>query len=149
MSASSDQASDIPSENWHASCIAFQERGLLIIGPSGSGKSSLALELLAYGCELVSDDRTDLTLENGRITAKAPEPLQGLIEARGVGILKSDFLPNVYVDVCVNMQKKEGKRLPEFHTIEICGLALPCYYKNESPTFAAALLQLLKAGRHA
>jgi len=136
-------------ENWHASCVAYADRGLLIFGPSGSGKSSLALTLMAYGAVLVADDRVELRDQGDRITACAPKPLQGLIEARGLGLIKSDFRDQVYVDVCVNMQKIEHQRLPDFRTMEICGHSIPCYYKNETSSFAPALLQLLKAGRYA
>ena len=129
--------------------MAVAGRGLLIFGPSGAGKSSLALDLMALGATLVADDRVILSQAVDRIKAKAPDTLKGLIEARGVGILKSEYLEQVYVDVIVDMQKTEHNRLPEFRTLEILGQQVPCYYKNESPSFPAALLQLLKAGRHA
>lgn len=61
-------------------------RGVLLIGPSGSGKSDLALRLIDRGWRLIADDRTVLGLENGRLTASAPPNISGLIEVRGVGI---------------------------------------------------------------
>ncbi|MDG1739408.1 MAG: HPr kinase/phosphatase C-terminal domain-containing protein [Paracoccaceae bacterium] len=140
---------DQPSECWHANCVAVEGRGLLILGPSGSGKSSLTLELMALGARLVADDRVILCKHAGRIRAQAPDTLRGLVEARGVGILKSEYLMQVYVDAIVDMQKTEHDRLPELRTIEILGQPIPCYYKCESPSLPAALLQLLKAGRHA
>ena len=76
--------------NLHASCVALNGRGLLIIGPSGSGKSALALQLMASGAKLVSDDRTDVTRSNDRLIACSPAVLSGMIEARGVGILHAE-----------------------------------------------------------
>ena len=62
-------------------------RGVLVRGPSSSGKSDLALRALAAGWSLVADDRTVLWRENGRVWGRAPESLSGLIEVRGLGIL--------------------------------------------------------------
>ena len=56
----------------HASCVAWQGRGALILGRSGAGKSALALQLMAFGADLVSDDRTELLAEADVLTARAP-----------------------------------------------------------------------------
>jgi len=74
----------------HASCVALQDKGLLILGPSGSGKSALALQLMALGAVLVADDYTDLVRCDDRVIARCPAALRGLIEARGIGILRAD-----------------------------------------------------------
>lgn len=92
----------------HASCVAWNGEGVLISGPSGSGKSELALRLMDAGFDLVADDRVML---DGTI-ASAPERLAGLIEVRGVGILRTPFVINarVRLRVCLG----EGQpRLPE------------------------------------
>ena len=71
-------------------------QGVLILGPSGSGKSDLALRLIDQGFSLVADDRVLLWTSGGRLFGRAPETLTCLIEARGVGILKApvpDFAP--------------------------------------------------------
>ena len=83
--------------NIHASCVALAAAGapfgapddaaILLIGPSGSGKSDLALRLIAAGAVLVADDRTDLTFENGQLIAAVPARLAGLIEVRGAGLV--------------------------------------------------------------
>jgi HPr kinase/phosphorylase len=134
--------------NIHASCIAVDGKGLLILGDSGSGKSSLALALMAFGAELVSDDRVLLSLEDEKIKAQAPTAISGMIEARGVGILNSSYLPHVYINVVVNMQKTERMRLPEKKSFDILGVSIPCYHRSDNPSFPAAILQLLKSGRH-
>ncbi len=56
-------------------------------GPSGAGKSDLALRLIDRGARLVADDRVDLTVRRGRLMARAPSKLAGLIEVRGIGVV--------------------------------------------------------------
>lgn len=58
----------------HASCVALDGRGLLILGPSGSGKSALALELMALGADLVADDRTEIEGQGPDLVAAALRP---------------------------------------------------------------------------
>ena len=78
----------------HASCVELAGLGVLLRGPSGSGKSDLALRLIDAGGRLVADDRTDLAFEDGALLASAPEPIAGRLEIRGVGIVD---LPTVAV----------------------------------------------------
>ena len=148
MSAVTDPLTK-PDEVLHASCVAFGDKGLLIIGSSGSGKSSLALELMALGATLVADDRVQLTKAGDRISASCPPSIAGKIEAREIGILNANYTAHVFIDVLVNLEKTENNRLPQKRTIEMLGQDIPCYYKSNTPTFPAALLQLLKAGRFA
>ena len=60
----------------HATCVAVEGRGVLITGPSGSGKSSLALALMAHGARLVADDRVTLSLREGTLWATCPETIR-------------------------------------------------------------------------
>ena len=133
----------------HASCVAIHNKGLLIVGPSGSGKSSLALDLMALGATLVADDRVQLTREDERILASSPPAIAGKIEARHLGILNADHIAHVSIDALVNLEKTETERLPEKRSVKVLGQDIPCYYKLDTPTFPAAVLQLLKAGRFA
>ncbi|MDB5453070.1 MAG: serine kinase [Caulobacteraceae bacterium] len=81
----------------HAGLVALREaglwRGCLITGPSGSGKSDLALRCLEAGFRLVADDRVVLWTSAGQLFGKAPERLFGLIEARGLGVMTEPALP--------------------------------------------------------
>ena len=72
----------------HATCVAVGPHAALIRGASGRGKSGLALQLLAMGAVLVSDDRTRLWRAGDALMADAPDTIRGRIEARGVGILR-------------------------------------------------------------
>ncbi len=131
----------------HAGCVALDGRGLLILGPSGSGKSSLALQLMALGCGLVADDRTMLTRLEGQLLADCPDTIRGRIEARGVGILIAPPAGPVPVAAAVDLGIPEAKRLPPERHTTILGLSLPVLHNVASPAFPAALLHYLRAGR--
>lgn len=76
-------------ETVHATTIAIDGAGVLLRGPSASGKSDLALRLIDDGARLVADDRTVLALRDGIVEASAPPSIRGKIEVRGLGIGKS------------------------------------------------------------
>jgi hypothetical protein len=98
--------------NIHASCVAIDRRGVLILGDSGAGKSDLALRLIDGGAKLVSDDRTDLYIARGRLCARAPKSIAGLIEVRGLGIIAMPFVKNVPLALAIKLGAPP-KRLPE------------------------------------
>ncbi|WP_417263689.1 HPr kinase/phosphorylase [Celeribacter sp.] len=134
--------------NLHASCVALDsESGLLILGPSGSGKSTLSLMMMALGATLVSDDRTLLTRDGADLMARAPETLTGMIEARGVGLLKSECLPHTRLRAVVDMAQVETERLPPRREKALIGVSIPLFYRVDGPQFAPALIQWLKGGR--
>jgi HPr kinase/phosphorylase len=92
----------------HASCVCRGGAGVLLLGPSGCGKSDLVLRLLECGFVLVADDRVDIT--DG--IASAPEPLAGLLEVRGLGILKLSHVKQSRLALAV-LLSGAGERLPE------------------------------------
>ena len=100
-----------PKANIHASCVAIGARGVLLLGPSGSGKSDLALRLIDGGARLVADDRTILFLVKGALHARAPESIKGLLEIRGVGIVANPDRRQVKIALVVRLGR-EGARLP-------------------------------------
>lgn len=131
----------------HAGCVAIAGRGLLILGPSGSGKSALALQLLALGAGLVSDDRTELDLRDGRLFARAPAALSGLIEARGLGILRAPAVAEVELVLAVDLGLHEDERLPPRRTITLAGATCELVHGSQSSHFPAALMCYLRYGR--
>jgi HPr kinase/phosphorylase len=133
----------------HASSVALEGRALLILGPSGSGKSSVALQLMALGCTLVSDDQTEAVARDGRLWASAPARIKGRIEARGIGLLGAETVDTALVVLAVDMSRTEEHRLPPERTIEIAGISVPCLHKVEGGHFVAGLLQYLKSVRTA
>ncbi len=110
--------------NIHATCImldkaaptpfGFYDSGILLLGDSGMGKSDLALRLIEQGALLVSDDRTDLFAQNGKLHARAPAALAGLIEARGLGILSLSFQESVEIALAVQLVAADAvPRMPQ------------------------------------
>ncbi|HKD47237.1 MAG TPA: HPr kinase/phosphatase C-terminal domain-containing protein [Rhizomicrobium sp.] len=97
--------------NIHASCVAIGARGVLILGESGAGKSDLLLRLMDEGARLVADDRTELAVAKGRVVARAPKSIAGLMEVRGLGIISQPFAESVALGLAVRLG--EATRLPE------------------------------------
>jgi len=139
----------LPDGLLHASCVAVAGRGLLILGPSGSGKSTLALALIALGAKLVADDQTVLSLEDGALIARCPEPLLGMIEARGVGLLSAPTVSAARVSLIVDLGQREDQRLPPQRKVTILGATLDLALRSEIDHFPAALMLYLRYGRRA
>ena len=129
----------------HAGLIASRRegswRGVLIEGPSGVGKSDLALRALEAGFRLIADDRVELWVSRGRLFGCAPPTLAGLLEARGLDILRVTPLP--LAEVVLVARCGEAERLPDPQTVEILGLALPSV--GIQPLEASAVAKLSRA----
>lgn len=97
--------------NIHATCVAIDGKGVLLLGVSGAGKSDLALRLIDDGAQLVADDRTLLRAKNGVLHASAPSSIKGLLEIRGIGIVAYPARASVKLALAV-MLGAEGVRLP-------------------------------------
>ena len=114
----------------HAGLLALRRAGdwcgVLIEGPSGSGKSDLALRALDAGWSLVADDRTLLWTCGARLYGRAPDPIAGLIEARGLGVLATPARAFARVCLVVNCTPIEAvERLPDEATTTLLGVRLP------------------------
>lgn len=130
----------------HATCVSVDGKGVLILGASGTGKSSLALQLLALGAQLVADDKTDITPDNDTVIATAPEATRGLIEARGIGLLRSTAAGPTPVRLVIDLNRVEPDRLPRPHTHQIAQITLPCLWGVSAAHFASSILLYLKEG---
>ncbi|WP_354667678.1 HPr kinase/phosphorylase [Lentibacter algarum] len=131
----------------HATTVSIAGRGVLIRGASGSGKSALALELLALGAKLVADDGVELRSRDGQLWAHCPEALEGQIEARFVGILSAEPAAPTPVVLVIEMDHIEAERLPPRRTCSLRGVELPCLHKIEGSYFAAAIMLYVKGER--
>lgn len=134
-------------ETIHATAVAFGRRAVLILGPAGSGKSSLALELMAHGATLIADDAVTIRTGGGSVLAYAPESIHGRIEARGIGVLAAQPAGPTPVALVVDMGQLETERLPPRREVEIAGVTVAAVHKSEGTAFAPALLQYLKGER--
>ncbi len=134
----------------HATCVALRRgrawRGVLLRGPSGAGKSDLALRLIESGARLVADDQTQLVGKGKALIATSPARIAGLIEARGVGILKLDpgqLAARAPVALLVDLVPLERiERLPEPRRERLLGVDLPVLALAPFEASAPAKLRL-------
>jgi serine kinase of HPr protein (carbohydrate metabolism regulator) len=111
----------------HAGLVARRQggfwRGVLIEGPSGSGKSDLALRALSEGFHLVADDRVVLWVSGGRVFGRAPAALRGALEVRGLDVIRQPALAMSQVGLVVRSGAPE--RIPQLQTVELLGIPTP------------------------
>lgn len=131
----------------HATTVAVDGVGLLIRGPSGSGKSELALQMIALGARLVSDDRTTLSRpDDGPPIADAPETIRGMIEARGLRVIEIGAAGPTPLGAVLDLSELETRRMPEPRFTPILGFSLPLVYRVDTRAFPAALVFWLRSG---
>ena len=109
----------------HATCLSLLVgpawRGVLILGPSGSGKSDLALRAMQAGCALIADDYTCLWSSGGSLYAGVPETIAGKMEIRGLGITDAAPRRLTRITLAVLAQSDPVERLPETEVTPILG----------------------------
>lgn len=113
-------------ERLHASCVSIGSWGVLLVGKSGSGKSDLALRLMAWGAMLVADDQVILTSQDGELTASVDDSIRGLLEIHGVGLVRypiAHHIPLRLVVELVPLEEMEHLPPPQHH--EILGHRIP------------------------
>jgi len=131
----------------HGTAVAVGGRAALLVGASGAGKSALALSLIALGARLVADDRTVLVRRDDALVASAPKAIAGVIEARGVGILRAPRQPFARLAVVVDMERQAAARLPEIRTTFLLGVRVEVMDFVAQGHFPAALFLYLVKGR--
>jgi serine kinase of HPr protein (carbohydrate metabolism regulator) len=127
-------ASGPASASVHASAVLVGDRAVLIRGPSGSGKSRLAFELILAGrsgqippAVLIGDDRVHLDASQGQLVIRPARELAGLIEIRGLGIRRCDFAEQAVAGLVIDLGAEDAERLPlpEALLTEIGGVKIP------------------------
>lgn len=124
----------------HATCVALEHQGVLLLGGSGCGKSDLALRMIERGAALVADDQVELTADPYGVWATAPKRIAGLLEVRGVGILRLPYQRQMPVRLVVQLKPMDAaiERLPEPQRYEVFGKALPMIelhaFESSAPT---------------
>jgi HPr kinase/phosphorylase len=125
----------------HATCIAFDGKGVLLRGPPASGKSDLALRAIAGGARLVADDHVIVTIEDSRLFASAPAAIHGRIEIRGLGIFRVEAEMKAEIAMIVDLVDPAAiERLPDPKTCSLAGVELPLF--TLAPFEASALAKL-------
>jgi serine kinase of HPr protein (carbohydrate metabolism regulator) len=115
----------LSSEALHASTVAIDGRAVLIAGPSGSGKSDLALRLLDRGFSLVSDDQTLVRRDGDRLIASPPPTIAGKLEIRGIGIVEMANLTDLPVALLVELTSDIQRMPDDSRERMILGVTLP------------------------
>jgi serine kinase of HPr protein (carbohydrate metabolism regulator) len=95
----------------HATTLDIAGLGVLILGPSGAGKTDLALRLITEGALLVADDQSSVEIRGDELWATAPAKIVGLIEARGIGILPAAIKRATRLALAVQLTAKP-ERMP-------------------------------------
>ena len=138
--------------NIHATAVLAGPKAVLIRGPSGSGKSLLAWNLINAPSQgllpftrLVGDDRLHVEAAHGRLLVRPAEALAGLVEVRGLGIRKVPFEGTAVVGLVVDLAAPDSERLPERKSAiaEVAGITLPrlavAPWEDPLPLLIAAL----------
>jgi HPr kinase/phosphorylase len=109
-----------------ATAVAVNGKGVLLRGPSGSGKSDLALRLIDRGAVLVADDGVAAEPQADHVSLAPPAPIAGMLELRGIGLAKLDYTADVPLALVVDLAAgTELDRLPERQETTICGCPVP------------------------
>jgi len=127
----------------HATCVDINGSGVLILGRSGSGKSSLAINLIALGSKLVADDQCKLVKKNNSFRIFKPASLPNSIEVRGIGLVSVPTLVETRLDWVVNMDEAETERMPDLRFTEIGGCRVPTVFGKNMEELASRIYVLV------
>ena len=129
----------------HASAVAIDGQAVLLRGPPGAGKSDLALRLIDGGARLISDDQAALRRQGANVVVCAPATIVGLIEVRGLGILRIDPVDEAPLGLLVDLVSSvEVERLPDPRWETILGIPIPLIALAPFEASAAAKLRLAR-----
>jgi HPr kinase/phosphorylase len=130
----------------HGTSVSLDGHGILLQGPSGSGKSDLALRLIDQGARLVADDQTELSLVGEELCMTSPAAIAGQLEVRGVGILHVPAVSSAPLRLVVALVPAERiERLPEAQFCTLLGRDIP--FVSLAPFQASATAKLSVALR--
>ena len=138
----------------HGTSILVAGAGVLLRGPSGSGKSDLAFRMIEAGqAILIADDQTDLRPVDGQLNATCPSRLAGLIEVRGIGILRRPHRTEAAIGLVIDLvAHNEVPRLPDALTTSLEGVTVPqlslCAFEASAPAKVVAAAEGIATARN-
>jgi len=127
----------------HGTAVAIDGQAVLLRGPSGAGKSDLALRLIDGGADLIADDQALLQRNGAQVMVRAPDIIAGMIEIRGVGIVRVDAVAGALALIVDLLPSDEIERLPEPRFETVLGVAVPLIALAPFEASAAAKLRLI------
>ncbi len=127
----------------YASCIDVDDKGVLIRGKSGSGKTDLCLRFMREGHRLVADDQVVLDEKDGILWASCPKTIQGQIEVRGLGIVRVPFKPLTKLSLIIDLvPRSKVERMPVFYFFEMANCRVPIVQINAFDVSAIFKIEL-------
>jgi serine kinase of HPr protein (carbohydrate metabolism regulator) len=126
----------------HAACVQLGGVGVVLLGPSGVGKSDLALRLIDGGARLVADDQVRVEATPSGLLGRPADNLAGLLEVRGLGILRLPYCSASPLGLVVELDATPAPRLPEPSTYPILGTELRRIRLDPRQPSAAAKIRL-------
>jgi len=127
----------------HGSVVQWQGGAVLLRGPSGAGKSDLALRLIDRGAQLVADDQVEIRRDGDSLLAGPPAPLAGLLEVRGLGIMRIGHRAPARLTLAIDLIEEElVERLPEPARTSLLDVTLPLLRLSPWPASAASKVRL-------
>lgn len=115
-------------ELMHATAVAIDGQGVLLLGPSGSGKSDLALRLIDRGAQLISDDAVPIEVRNGLPVLLAPANIAGKLEVRGIGIVSADHIASAPLRLMVQIANQLERMPPDDIAGVMAGYSVPLFH---------------------
>ncbi|MBR5129978.1 MAG: HPr kinase/phosphatase C-terminal domain-containing protein [Alphaproteobacteria bacterium] len=128
----------------YATSLIVNQKGVLITGQSGFGKSSLALELIDQGASLIADDVTFLSEKDGKLYASCDEKWHGCFEVRGLGIVKGiPAEPIAKIDYQIELIDEKVERMPcEIAEKTYCNVNIPVFKINKDEKYLPTLVKI-------
>lgn len=134
----------------HASCVRIDDQGVVLLGPSGSGKSDLALRLIDAGAVLVADDQLLVERVGDRLVGRPAARLAGLLEVRGLGIVRLRHAEAAALRLVVELERGgDIPRLPERTRTTLLGLELAYLRLDPAAPSAPAIVRVALAAERA
>ena len=115
----------------HATVVSIENQAIALRGPSGSGKSDLALRLIDSGAILIADDRCNFSISGNIIAASPPKEIAGIIEIHGLGLFCFNYVQNIQLRLIVDLSRPNTiERMPEPGYFGEWGIPIPMISLN-------------------